>query len=167
MYAFCSSDRKSLLHYIFLKYVPRITQQLFFKWNCIMGKIITTANTNINQSQIVGEIIWAMFPFLFYFILTQGHFFIDFREREERGENHQCEKETSIVCLHTHSDWGIEPTTQACALTRDQTHNSSVYETMLQPAEPYWPGWAMNLNYWVLFCFFLWIVPWHLRFLLW
>ena len=27
-----------------------------------------------------------------------------------------------------------------CALTKNQTHNPSVYEMTLQPTEPHWPG---------------------------
>ena len=35
---------------------------------------------------------------------------------------------------------GIEPATWVCALTGNQTHNISIYRTMLQTTEPHWPG---------------------------
>ena len=35
---------------------------------------------------------------------------------------------------------GIEPTTQVCALTRDQTRHHLIYGTMLQSTEPHGPG---------------------------
>ena len=55
--------------------------------------------------------------------------FINSRERgkegENKGEKHQCERETSIGCplhvpqLGTEPRPGTKPTTQACALTRN------------------------------------------------
>ena len=57
------------------------------------------------------------------------------RERERERE-HRCERETSIGCL-LYVPWlGIEPTTQACALTGNRIHNLMVYGMVFQPNEP-------------------------------
>ena len=64
--------------------------------------------------------------------------FVDFRE--ERRENHQCERETLIGCLPYVPQPEIKPATQASALTGNQTPRLSVYRTTLQPTEPHWPG---------------------------
>ena len=45
----------------------------------------------------------------------------------ESGEG----KETSIGCLLHVPQVGTEPASQACALTGSQTHDLSVYDTML------------------------------------
>ena len=54
--------------------------------------------------------------------LKRFYLFI-FRERGKggrEGENHRCEREISISCLLQAPTQGTEPTTQACALTRNQ-----------------------------------------------
>ena len=56
--------------------------------------------------------------------------FIDLRERV------QCERTTSIGCLLYAPRPGIEPTTQVCALTWNQTSNLLVQRTVFQPTEP-------------------------------
>ena len=59
------------------------------------------------------------------------------REGERgRGEERERERETLIVCLLYVPQPRIDPTTQACVLTRDQTCKPLVYGTMLQPTEP-------------------------------
>ena len=44
-----------------------------------------------------------------------------------------------------HTLTGTKPATQACDLTRNQTYDLSVYETMLEPIEPYWPELRQHL----------------------
>ena len=72
---------------------------------------------------------------LIFLILTHGHayWFQSERGREGKreGEKHQHKRKTLISCP--------EPTTQACALTRNCTHELWVYKTVLQPTEPHWP----------------------------
>ena len=58
------------------------------------------------------------------------------KEGEKEGENHWCERKTLIGCL-SHAPWlRAEPTTQACALIRNQTRDLLVYGTTLQPTKP-------------------------------
>ena len=56
-----------------------------------------------------------------------------FRERgkkgEREGEKHRRVKETSIGCLQYEPQPGTKSTTQACALTRNQTSNFSLCRT--------------------------------------
>ena len=56
---------------------------------------------------------------------------IEFKERgmegEKDGEKHQCERNIDLL-------------PPQCALTGNQTHNLSVFGTMLQPTEPHQPG---------------------------
>ena len=48
----------------------------------------------------------------------------------KEGEKHQCVRETSISCLSHASQLRTKPTTQACALTGDQTCDLSIFRTM-------------------------------------
>ena len=41
-----------------------------------------------------------------------------------------------LVISNLHPNVGIKPITQACAMTRNQTHKLLVYRKMLQPTEP-------------------------------
>ena len=41
--------------------------------------------------------------------------------REKEEEKHPCERDTSVGCLSYTSQPGTEPTTQACALTKNWT----------------------------------------------
>ena len=94
----------------------------------------------------------------FFFVLTQGHFFIAFRER---GREQERERETLIekhplVASSTCLDWGSYALGLGVtwAQTGDQTYNLGMcpdwesdphkpfsYRIMLQPAEPCRPGW--------------------------
>ena len=69
------------------------------------------------------------------------------RERERERETHQRERETSISCLLYMSQSGIDPATQACALSRDRTCNLSTYKTMPQPTKLRQPGPSVLLLY--------------------
>ena len=60
-------------------------------------------------------------------------YFIAFRERGRERETHRCEREKLIGCLsymprlRVMGAWtGMEPATQACALTRNRTCDLSV-----------------------------------------
>ena len=66
---------------------------------------------------------------------------IDMREGERgkevgREREKLTERETSIDCLLYMPPLGIEPATQVCVLSRNQTHHLFMYGTMLQPTEP-------------------------------
>ena len=69
----------------------------------------------------------CLFSFLSFFL-----FFCFFIERERgregkrEGENHQCERETSISCLSYAPCLGTKPATWACAPTRKRTGNLSL-----------------------------------------
>ena len=68
---------------------------------------------------------------------------LTFRERGREREVTKRDismRETSIRCLWFTPWLGTEPATQVSVLTRDQTHNLSVYGMMLQPTEPHCPG---------------------------
>ena len=63
--------------------------------------------------------------------------------REGKG-GREIGRETSMQERNTYQLFyilpnGTKPPTQACALTRDQTHDLSVYGTTLQPTEPHGP----------------------------
>ena len=102
--------------------------------------------------------------FYYYFeILTQGYVFICFRkvrgEKQREREKHQCERETSISCLPEAPRPGIKPSTQVCALTKDQTCNLLVYERTPQPTESHparvrWSFWNLpnktSLSVWLI-----------------
>ena len=75
-----------------------------------------------------------------FFILTQGHFFMAFREGQREGEKHRCDRETLTGCLLYVPQPGIEPTAWICTLTRNQTCDFLVYRLTLRPTEPHWPG---------------------------
>ena len=77
---------------------------------------------------------WILF--LFLHILTQGHFFHCFWEREKHHHD--------LVVFRDALWTGIEPVTWVCALMGNQTQDLSVYGTRLQPTEPLWPGWGGN-----------------------
>ena len=63
--------------------------------------------------------------------------FIDLRQRKQERETLMCDR-TPVSCLPYMPWLEIEPTTQVCALTGNQTCNLLVYGMTLQPAEP--PG---------------------------
>ena len=70
---------------------------------------------------------------LFFLFLTWGHIFIDSKGEKERNTDG---RETPIGYLPHTLLPGTEPTTQACALTGNQTCDILVYGTTLQPTEP-------------------------------
>ena len=80
--------------------------------------------------------------------------FIDFKEGK-RGQERDRQREwggreTSIKSMQEASftpQPGTEPTTQACALTGNQTHYLSVYGMTLQQTEPHWPGQAEHNSF--------------------
>ena len=57
-----------------------------------------------------------------YLFLERGK-----KKEKEREEKHCCEGETSAGCLLSTIWKGTEPATQACALTRNQTGDPSLY----------------------------------------
>ena len=67
------------------------------------------------------------FSFLFFFVFLQK------RKGRREGEKHWCERKTSISCLLSlvPTLTGTKATSEACALTRNQTHNILVYRVML------------------------------------
>ena len=69
-----------------------------------------------------------LIPVLFVKSLTEDMLLIFEREEGREREKHQCEREAPIGCLLDVPLLRIEPTTQVCALTKD--------ETTLQPTEP-------------------------------
>ena len=69
------------------------------------------------------HLTYSFFRFYLFILGERG------REGENKGEKHQCERQTSISCL-SHLPWlGTGPwsTTQACALTRNRTSNLLLY----------------------------------------
>ena len=62
------------------------------------------------------------------------------REAEREGEEHRCERETSVSYLLYVLRPGTEPTTQACTLTGNQTSDLLLLRDDLQPTEPHWSG---------------------------
>ena len=74
-------------------------------------------------------------PFLFFkiylciFLLKRFYLFL------ERGEGREEEKERNlnVWLLLTHPQPGTRPTTQACVLTRNQTHDPLVHRLALNP----------------------------------
>ena len=77
------------------------------------------------------------------------HLFI-FRERVREGgregEKRRCERETSVLCfLHMPRLW-THPTTQACALSRNQTGNLSLCRTMPNQLSHTTQGWLCPLT---------------------
>ena len=77
--------------------------------------------------------------FFFLEILSQGHFFIAFREREKDREKHQCERETSIGCLSYTPQQGIEPQPRYVPRLESNPQPFSLREDT-PPAEPHRPG---------------------------
>ena len=72
--------------------------------------------------------------------------FIAFREK---GRERDRERETSIGCL-LYEPWpGIEPATQVCALTGNETHHLWLYRVTLQPTEP--PSQNGSIRFYVVF----------------
>ena len=59
--------------------------------------------------------------YLITYLFIFKNLFLQRGEGTERGEEHWCERETSISCLLHTPQLGIEPATQACTLTRNQT----------------------------------------------
>ena len=54
-------------------------------------------------------------------------------EGEREGEKHRCERETLLGCLSYTPQPGIEPATQACALTGNQAGDSLLCRTTPNP----------------------------------
>lgn len=52
----------------------------------------------------------------------------------------KSEKETSIGCLITRPNQGLNLQPRLCAPTGNQTRDPSVHGMMFQPTEPHWPG---------------------------
>ena len=60
------------------------------------------------------NILFTYYFFILLLILERG------REGERKGEKHGCERETSVVCLHT-PQLGTKRATSTRALTGNQT----------------------------------------------
>ena len=56
------------------------------------------------------------------------------------------ERNIGSVASHTHPDRGTEPTTQACALTRNQTSNPLLCRMMPNQLELHWSEWRHFLK---------------------
>ena len=68
------------------------------------------------------------------------------REGEREGEKDQCVRETSIGCLLHAPKWGLGPTTQARALTRNWTGDVLVRRPALNPLSHTSQGWILFFN---------------------
>ena len=82
-----------------------------------------------------------------FFIFTQGHFFIAFRERQREREKHQWERDNHwLVAPLTHldqdpghPDQGSSPQPRH-VLWQELNLKPFSFRTILQPTEPYQPG---------------------------
>ena len=97
-------------------------------------------------------------------ILGLKFFLIDSRERgregEGEGDNHQCERETLISCLLHMPQPGTKPTTQACALTGNQTSDLLVCGMMTNQLS--YTSQGQNIRYFINKCHTGWerLDPW-------
>ena len=97
---------------------------------------------NISSGSILGGNV-CMYLFI-YLLLSPEDIFSLLLEREEgRWGWEEKGREREICCLLAHTPTR-EPTTWVCALTRNRTHDPSVYTTMFQPTEPHYPGLDWN-----------------------
>ena len=78
--------------------------------------------------------IFLKILFIYFQIVWKGG-----RTRRREGEKHHVW--LPLMCPQL----GMWPATQACALTGNQTHDPSVYGTMLQLTRPHQPGLISNL----------------------
>ena len=107
------------------------------------------------QLQLCNDNTWAppsdralwMTDFLlfFKFIFRERR-----REGEKEGEKYGCIKENINWLSLAHPHLGTWPTTQACTLTGNQTHDLSIHRPVLNPLSHTSQGWVGDfmLNVW-------------------
>ena len=62
------------------------------------------------------------------------------RKGEKQGEKHTCERETPIHCLSHTPQLRTKPCNLGTCPDQELNHNLLVFEMMLPPTEPHWPG---------------------------
>ena len=102
----------------------------------LSGIVLNKINSGLYTGLIYFELFlrwyidtWLLtgtFNFYLFFTLTQGHFFIAFRERGREREKQWSERETWIPCFLYTPGSGMEPETQVHVLTGNWTHNPLV-----------------------------------------
>ena len=89
------------------------------------------------SSQGTGKSMKEIFIFL---SSPKGVFSITLREKGREREKHQCERETSIGCLPYMPGWGGWTHNPGMFPDHELNPQRFSYGTILQPAEPHWPG---------------------------
>ena len=116
--------------------------------------LISLHHSGVSFVTAIPDIYWVFavcqplfFLFKKIFVSSSEDIFSFLLEREEKRENHQCEREASIGCLPNAPRPGT-----VHSLTGDGNHSLGMcpeqepnpqpfgYGTMLQPTEPHWPG---------------------------
>ena len=115
--------------------------------------LISLHHSGVSFVTAIPDIYWVFavcqplfFLFKKIFVSSSEDIFSFLLEREEKRENHQCEREASIGCLPNAPRPGT-----VHSLTGDGNHSLGMcpeqepnpqpfgYGTMLQPTEPHWP----------------------------
>ena len=132
----CRMNEYSVLIYTYIHiciYLSIHTQQGFRVWLWIFSLIFAVSGFTLIFPTSYFFFISFWFWFWFFFFLKQG------KGGEREGKKQWGERKTSIGCLG-YSQLGTEPATQACALTRKQTDDFSVFET--EPNQVSYTGWG-------------------------
>ena len=92
--------------------------------SCLYSNIVFLLMLSMTSLFFLNSYHFCAFFFFFFYKFLHIYLFMSReqgREEEREGEKHWCERETLIGCLLNEYCLGIEPTTQACALTGNQT----------------------------------------------
>ena len=143
---------------------------------CRLQQGVPTVTSFVINRSTCSMQIQVFVLFLFFLILTRGHFFSLLLERGEEGEEreqHWCEREISIGYLPCMPRQRLNPQPRhACALTGNWTCSLSIYRMTLQPTESHQPGqvllfgklWCFLKKYFQSAC---WLKSWMLNLCVW